>query len=424
MAYRGRRVEAPLAVLRSTRVAHLRPRSAARWHMAATLAVLAWPPAVVAAAFADEWAVVSVSLAIVGCLGFAGFGGYRAQQLRQPAPMAAVVEMGASSLRVRLGERVREWPRAAVARAVSVDGAVGPVCELHLTNGDIVRVAVGSLDEGARFIRDAGLPTVPSVEAFRFATWTHQALQFVGRWFAGMFGLALTWGVASSLVGHFWSDLLNDVFLTLALLSTPLLAWVTFPRSLEVGAEGVAVRVLFLRSFIPYDALARAHVEGSADAPRLVIESRGRGDRRLHAAPPFEDAPGRAVAAIEARVRTWRARAVAGRVALARGGRSVAAWRERLLGELGGGAVFRDASLGRDALLGVVESPAAPPSQRLGAALALAGAGDEVRTLVRVAADACADDALRDALRATLDGTLDEAAAVRVERAEAERAKP
>ncbi|MFO0606750.1 MAG: hypothetical protein U0324_26490 [Polyangiales bacterium] len=417
-------MEAPLAVLRSTRVAHLRPRSAAQWHVAATLAVLAWPPAVVAAAFADEWAVVWVSLAIVGCLGFAGFSGYRAQQLRQPAPMAAVVEMGASSLRVRLGERVREWPRAAVARAVSVDGAAGPVCELHLTNGDIVRVAVGSLDEGARFIRDAGLPTVPSVETFRFATGTHQALQFVGRWLAGLFGLCLACSLTLTVVGPRWGDLFIYVLLTLLMSFTPLLAWVTFPRSLEVGAEGVTVRVLFLRSFIPYDALTRVHVEGSADAPRLVIESRGRGDRRLHAAPPFEDAPGRAVAAIEARVRTWRARAVAGRVALARGGRSVAAWRERLLGELGGGAVFRDASLGRDALLGVVESPAAPPSQRLGAALALAGAGDEVRTHVRVAADACADDALRDALRATLDGTLDEAAAVRVERAEAERAKP
>lgn len=424
MAYRGRLVEAPLAVLRSTRVAHLRPRAAARGHVVATLGLLACLPLFMRGLLREGADQAVNFVAAAACVALAGGAGRAAFRWRKPDPIDGEIAARTTTIDLRVGDRAFSVARRDVERAVIVQGEAGAVFELHLADGDVVRAAVASIEEGQRFVRDAGLPTVPSVEAFRFATRTHQTLQFVGRWFAGMFGLCLTWSLTSTVVGSRWGDLFIYVLLALLMSFTPLLAWVTFPRSLEVGAEGVTVRVLFLRSFIPYDALTRAHVEGSADAPRLVIESRGRGDRRLHAAPPFEDAPGRAVAAIEARVRTWRARAVAGRVALARGGRSVAAWRERLLGELGGGAVFRDASLGRDALLGVVESPAAPPSQRLGAALALAGAGDEVRTHVRVAADACADDALRDALRATLDGTLDEAAAVRVERAEAERAKP
>jgi len=417
-------MEAPLAVLRSAQVAHLRPRAAARGHVVATLGLLACLPLFMRGLLREGVDQVANFVTAGACVALAGGVGRAAFRWRKPVPMEGEIAARTTTIDLRVGDRTRSVARRDVERAVTVQGEAGAVFELHLANGDVMRAVVASVDEGQRFVRDAGLPAVPSVETFRFATWTHQALQFVARWFGGVLGLCLTWSLAATAVGDRWSHLLSDALFTLFLLFTPLLAWVTFPRSLEVGAEGVTVRVLLSRSFIPYDALARARVEGSADAPRLVIESRGRGDRRLRAAPPFEDAPGRAVAAIEARVRTWRARAVAGRVALARGGRSVAAWRERLLGELGGGAVFRDASLGRDALLGVVESPAAPPSQRLGAALALAGAGDEVRTHVRVAADACADDALRDALRATLDGTLDEAAAVRVERAEAERAKP
>jgi hypothetical protein len=88
--------------------------------------------------------------------------------------------------------------------------------------------------------------------------------------------------------------------------------------------------------------------------------------------------------------------------------------------EVGGAGVFRDAAFGREALVELVESPVALPTQRLGAALALADAGDDMRTRVRVAADACANASLQQALGAVLEQRLDEAMAQRVERAEAD----
>jgi hypothetical protein len=89
----------------------------------------------------------------------------------------------------------------------------------------------------------------------------------------------------------------------------------------------------------------------------------------------------------------------------------VAAWREALGAMRAQADSYRSATLGRDDLLAVVESPAAPLERRLGAALALAPTSDdEGRSRIRAAARACADPLMRVALEKLADGDDDDAA--------------
>ncbi len=167
-----------------------------------------------------------------------------------------------------------------------------------------------------------------------------------------------------------------------------------------VTLQSPRIAVFRIRAAARLHALATAMIPGSLVFPLL--------------------APTRGLLAIGARLETWRLQSMCERGSLERGGRDIATWRDAVAAEVGGAGVFRDAAFGREALVELVESPVASPTQRLGAALALADAGDDVRTRVRVAADACANAALQQALGAVLERRLDEAMARQVERAEAD----
>jgi hypothetical protein len=102
---------------------------------------------------------------------------------------------------------------------------------------------------------------------------------------------------------------------------------------------------------------------------------------------------------------------VARAAALERHGRPFARWRAELASLAQQGADYRrNAGLARDDLQRVLEDASAPTEHRVGAAVALAAAGEvDIRRRVRIAAAACADRDLRAALEAAAEEELDEA---------------
>jgi len=412
----------PPVTLVTPRIAVVRLRAAARWHALATVAIPGILVAPLVAAFTAPSLVVH---AFAACAAAALFSGLLAQRLRTPPWRSGAIEVGGLRVCVR-GEGVsHEVPRASLERAVVLQGIDGPLLELHLTSGDIVRAALRSAEEGERFVRDAGLPKTPSVEDIRFASTAHQVVIFGLRWTLGAF---VTAGGAAALTALLFPDasegVLSVLFAASTLAMTGAVGWSAVPRWLQVGADGITLRRGPRRRFVPYHAVTSIQLASDGQVPVLLLEMSG-GDRlRLPAPPPYEDSAQRSLRAIAARMQAWRLQSMRERGALARGGRDIATWRDAVAAEMGGTGVFRDAAFGREALVELVESPVAPPTHRLGAALALAEAGDDVRTRVRVAADACANEALQSALCAALDRRLDEPLAERVERAEAALAPP
>jgi hypothetical protein len=182
------------------------------------------------------------------------------------------------------------------------------------------------------------------------------------------------------------------------------------PAELVVGADGVIVRQGFAARFVPFGRVASVEIAPAAWRPvvfRLTdgstVEARAHGmsagDREALAAR-LDDAR-RAFAAGDA------AEGALARVE--RRGRSAAAWREAMREVIEAGDGYREPGVTREALVEVVESPAVPVERRVGAALALAGTGDdELRHRVRIAAEACADERVRVALALAADGALDD----------------
>jgi hypothetical protein len=202
-----------------------------------------------------------------------------------------------------------------------------------------------------------------------------------------------------------------------AILATFIFAFRSF-TTLTVGVDGVLVHRAFSRDrFIPYKEIETVRSDGGVleivtkgrDAP-LRLHLGGLGSR-LDRAVYGDDHEFRLRAFTERVSEAMRNRSDATPFAperLARGGRPVSKWLRDLRGVDEETAGFRDNAVPPDVLLGVVENPAALPTARAGAAVALgarldqdhaAGEG-ELRARLRVAADACASPALRVALTA------------------------
>jgi hypothetical protein len=190
---------------------------------------------------------------------------------------------------------------------------------------------------------------------------------------------------------------------------------------LHVGADGLLVREGLGRSvFVPHDAITRVRVDG-----RKVIVGRTHGD-------PMQFEVGAAqrsgkAAVVEEQTRqaesvAWRIdkareayRALAGAapqaaLVLERGGRSVREWLDALrrIGE-GEGSTFRNATLTRDQLIGIVESTTAAARERLAAAVALRSKlTEEEKPRLRVAAERCVAPELRERMVRVIDTDADD----------------
>ena len=184
--------------------------------------------------------------------------------------------------------------------------------------------------------------------------------------------------------------------------------------SLTLGHDGLLLVRGDSRTFYSF---ARVHsvlstpmtADGTSARSQALLVLKGGGDVRL-----FWSAPGKLaefldrVARIEAaRQRYAQAAPLALDDKLARGGRSITAWKADLAGAK---PTFRDSGEPVESLAAVLTSAHAPVDERIGAALALRVVAEDpaARHCIRSAASATADPALRDALEAVAEDDVDD----------------
>ena len=194
-----------------------------------------------------------------------------------------------------------------------------------------------------------------------------------------------------------------------------------FPR-VVVGADGVRV-LRVRRRFVPYEQIAKVELVPATyvnGPPSVRVVLHDGFDLPL----PTIAAPRERIEGLAQRIREAARNHAGGAArrldALARAGRSVAAWRTEVERMAVAPPGFRDHALGIDDFDRVLGDAAAPPDQRIAAALALRAIDPAAAApRIRIAADTSADDALREALASAAEGEVDE---VLVDRASQRRA--
>jgi hypothetical protein len=181
------------------------------------------------------------------------------------------------------------------------------------------------------------------------------------------------------------------------------LFWVTRPRTFVADDRGVRFDGRVLPHRLAYSTLRRVRAKGT------VLELFDRRNRRyvVRAAATVDWVPTARLVVRAARVTDVRDEDSRERGAvLARGGRSVAAWREALRALASPG--YRTPGVSAEGALEVLCDPRAPKDRRVGAALALRTANDERATArIRVVAEA-EQGPLRALLLRVADTPLDE----------------
>lgn len=208
------------------------------------------------------------------------------------------------------------------------------------------------------------------------------------------------------------------------------LAFALIPSRIDVGADGVLVRWLHKRRFIPtrdiesVEMFDRAFGRGRTRGALLKLPLGERYDIAVFGHTVADAAE--LVERIEEAVHAHRAHASGDTTAaLARGRMPVRVW-IRSLRTIGTGAnaTHRVAPVPHDRLWEILEDPGASASDRAAAATALSSSDEpDARARVRVAADAIAEPCLRVAIAAAAEGDDAELASAMTElSADAERA--
>jgi hypothetical protein len=179
--------------------------------------------------------------------------------------------------------------------------------------------------------------------------------------------------------------------------------WLTRPRTFVADDRGVRFDGLVLPHRLAYTALRRVRAKGAI----LELFDRRGWRHVVRAASTVDWVPTARLVVRAARVTDVRDEGSRERGALlARGGRSVAAWREALRAHASPG--YRTASVSVEGALEVLCDPHAPRDRRVGAALALRTANDERATArIRVVAEA-EQGPMRALLLRVADTPLDE----------------
>ncbi|MEJ7731893.1 MAG: hypothetical protein WKG00_22120 [Polyangiaceae bacterium] len=245
----------------------------------------------------------------------------------------------------------------------------------------------------------------------------------------------VTWGVIAAAVSlvtglvldHRAAGVAPDVpvVVQVALWLLPVAAmWLSLGRTVRVGSDGIALGWGLRRVFVPATDVGEVLREYTAVRSGWVLVVKRRGNR-----PPLRlrlvSVADERVDAIEARIRGLIARTsarAAALTALHRGERDGVGWRRDMAALLAGGG-FRSAAISAEDLQEVLDDPGASGEQKLGAALALRGAGGAMdRERVRIAAVASARPKLRVALEkvATEEEEPDQAIAEALAESDAE----
>jgi hypothetical protein len=320
--------------------------------------------------------------------------------------------------RVRLGDDV--IPRAAIASAwysPAVGRLRASVRLVDASDRELAQVAVSGADEA-----DALL------DALSLGTRQHTA-RFSA--FAPPGGASARAAQIAFALG-FLPMAAMFVFGAPALVALSALVWIAgsalfVPCQVHVGADGLLVATRIAPTFIAW-----SEIDAVERYDRGVVVRRRGGDLEIPMSQPGKSANdfdrvlqqaliARAAQALEA-YRRGQGPDAAARVA--RRGRPHAVWLRDLFDREGS---FRTAPILDEQLWAVVESPAAEATARAGAAAVLARtAGDEGRSRLRIAADACTAPRLRIVLDRTASGASEsdvEEALVAVEEEVAQRGR-
>jgi hypothetical protein len=200
----------------------------------------------------------------------------------------------------------------------------------------------------------------------------------------------------------------------IAMLFVPLVLAGMIPSKIVVGVDGVLVKWLFTKRFIPMsqitavtradDRAIRFHLSSGES---VVVHTSMRGKYKTARAPQHRDA---VLARVAEALAAFRARGASVDVSalVGRGTRTKNEWLDALRKLRAGGGGYRSALVRDDDLWRVVEDPAAPADERAGAAMVLRRSLDESgRARVRVAAEASASPKLRVVLDAAASETDD-----------------
>jgi hypothetical protein len=183
-----------------------------------------------------------------------------------------------------------------------------------------------------------------------------------------------------------------------------------------IGHDGVLLKPFLRRQrFVPFDRLT--HARNDSVTLRLV-----RHDESVVSTRASIGAAAAVAQVINERLERFRAeRGEQAMAALERGSRSSDDYRQMLASLLEAGrATFRQGAVDAESLIDVVENPRATPTQRVGAAFALAAHDQVPGERLRIAVNACAEPRLRVALERATGGELDEDALASAEAESAE----
>lgn len=319
------------------------------------------------------------------------------------AAYPGALSFDAQGITVTRGGITRRIERSQITSAYFVTryvrGGFAPTVEMELEGGDLVSFEVYSDDVGRRIVDDLGFGRgkkrihiklgSPARRLFHLliaimAYYVGAIASIPALFLRGSFGPSMVSGLvtAAAMVGAY-------VFLR-GLLRAP---------EVTIGDDGVFYRAGRQRRFLPGSAIVGVEQPSVAlplllrSATEKIISIRG-------SALDLERRSAVARLAYE-RFIAPSSPADQGAAQFARGGRSVAAWRDHLrtrIGDVG----YREAARPVDVASAVLRSPRSTNDERVGAALALRVAG-EPKERIRIAASAAADDDLRIALETIAD---------------------
>jgi hypothetical protein len=411
-----------------------RPVPARVWvHIGATLMALS--AGVMLAGIAIVVPKIAVLAALPLMVGFVALLAGLAKDGGAPLEVAGRLTAGAEGLRINgalIASRAALVSGVALPRTgqrplmrLAVRGRRG---SLEVTGQ--LELVVRDVGEARSLLRALGLDATQTVVAFGWSSRVFADLRIFALVMAPIVAVlvaAVVWAWTGALPLA-WSILLGPN-LGIAWLVVAM----SWPTTVSVGADGVAIAWLGRRRFVGYDdiigvASCDARLAWGVRRKRLELHLRSGeivrlGSSRRQQGDDVEEVAERIRQAME----SWRpGEPVADEAGLRRRGRSTDAWLSalRAIGA-GAGADHRNAPVPEDRLWRVVEDPTAPPAARAGAAVALGSVLDQRgRARLRGAAGAIAAPKLRVAIETAADGTQDAelvAALAELDAAEVER---
>jgi hypothetical protein len=334
---------------------------------------------------------------------------------------------------LRVGDRY--WPRSAIRQGLVVpprdDKPMRVIFRQKKRFSLPIELEVASAEEGRRLLHALGLDASQTVATFNTMSRAVSKGKYVAATIGGFFAFYGAFLAAAVQAPHH-PAILGAMIPVFVLALMAFVTTMAAPTKVDVGADGIALRWLWRKRFIPFGEISavtrfeRSFGNSRTGGVDLLLES---GESvRLPVANPRSF--GDRIAALEERIEeamdTYRkGGAESDEALLRRAGRELPAWIAglRALGA-GANADMRTAPLPRERLFRIVEDPSLGPSARAAAAVALGAEIDgDGRARLRAAAEATAAPRLRIAIeKAAGEGGEDEAIGEALAEIEAEEA--